>query len=310
MVTKSRFTYLSRDGIHKCQAYKWQNDNVPVKGILQIIHGMQEHMERYDEFASFMCDNGFIVVGNDHLGHGLTVLSEELGYFAKDNADVIVVRDVHRLKKMTEGEYPGLPYFILGHSMGSFIFRKYLTMYGTGIDGAIVMGTGVMPSFVTGFGIFLTNFLRLFRGDRYKSAFIDKLAFGSYNKRIPDAESPSDWLSRDRDIIDKYRDDPYCTFTFSLNGYRTLFKLLKFVCKERNLTSIPHDLPILVTAGCEDPVGNYGKGPSAVYTQYKKLGITDVTLKLYPDMRHEILNEKDRDVVYNDILAWIEAHMK
>lgn len=130
MVTKSRFTYLSRDGIHKCQAYKWQNDNVPVKGILQIIHGMQEHMERYDEFASFMCDNGFIVVGNDHLGHGLTVLSEELGYFAKDNADVIVVRDVHRLKKMTEGEYPGLPYFILGHSMGSFIARKYLTMYG------------------------------------------------------------------------------------------------------------------------------------------------------------------------------------
>lgn len=136
MVTKSRFTYLSRDGIHKCQAYKWQNDNVPVKGILQIIHGMQEHMERYDEFASFMCDNGFIVVGNDHLGHGLTVLSEELGYFAKDNADVIVGRDVHRLKKMTEGEYPGLPYFILvlfavfhSPAMVSKRYFQYCTMW-------------------------------------------------------------------------------------------------------------------------------------------------------------------------------------
>lgn len=311
MATRKEFGFPSRDGINTCHAYSWSPDDGNIRAIFQIVHGMEEYMDRYDDFASFMAGHGFLVVGEDHLGHGLTAATEkDLGYFAEHDAETILVRDVHRLKKITQEAHPGVPYYILGHSMGSFIFRKYLTMYGTGIDGAIVMGTGVMPSFVTGFGIFLTNFLRLFRGDRYKSAFIDKLAFGSYNKRIPDAESPSDWLSRDRDIIDKYRDDPYCTFTFSLNGYRTLFKLLKFVCKERNLTSIPHDLPILVTAGCEDPVGNYGKGPSAVYTQYKKLGITDVTLKLYPDMRHEILNEKDRDVVYNDILAWIEAHMK
>lgn len=183
MVTKSRFTYLSRDGIHKCQAYKWQNDNVPVKGILQIIHGMQEHMERYDEFASFMCDNGFIVVGNDHLGHGLTVLSEELGYFAKDNADVIVVRDVHRLKKMTEGEYPGLPYFILGHSMGSFIARKYLTMYGKGIRGAIICGTGTKPAIVTGFGKILSSISGIFSKGHNKSGLIDRLSFGGYNKK-------------------------------------------------------------------------------------------------------------------------------
>lgn len=309
MVTKSRFTYLSRDGIHKCQAYKWQNDNVPVKGIFQIIHGMQEHMERYDEFASFMCDNGFIVVGNDHLGHGLTVSSEELGYFAKDNADVIVVRDVHRLKKMTEGEYPGLPYFILGHSMGSFIARKYLTMYGKGIRGAIICGTGTKPAIVTGFGKIVSSISGIFSKGHNKSGLIDRLSFGGYNKKIANPTGKNDWVVRNDDVLKKYNEDPLCGFPFTSNGFKTLFSILHYVDNPKNLVSIPKSLPIFVIAGMCDPVGNYGKGPKKVYDTYKHIGISDVSLKLYPDMRHEILNDIDRNIVYEDVLKWINSRI-
>lgn len=311
MAIRTEFTFPSRDGIHQCHAYSWAPENGEIKAVFQIVHGMIEYMDRYDDFAGFLASQGFLVVGEDHLGHGLTIKdSSELGYFCAYDADTILVRDVHRLKKLTQQAHPGKPYFILGHSMGSFIFRKYLTMYGKGINGAIVMGTGVMPSIVTGSGIFLTNVLRLFKGDHYKSSFIENIAFGAYNKRIPDARTNSDWLTRDTDIVDTYIKDPLCTFKFTLNGYRTLFRLLKFVCKKSHLTTIPKHLPIYIIAGDADPVGNYGTGPTKVYEQYKELGIKDVSLKFYEDSRHEILNETNRKQVYEDILNWLNTHIE
>lgn len=311
MAIRTEFTFPSRDGIHQCHAYSWAPDNGEIRAVFQIVHGMIEYMDRYDDFACYLASHGFLVVGEDHLGHGLTVKdNSELGYFCAYDADTILVRDVHRLKKITQDANPGKPYFILGHSMGSFIFRKYLTMYGKGIDGAIVMGTGTMPSIVTGTGIFLTHVLRLFKGDHYKSSFIENMAFGAYNKRIPDARTASDWLTKDTGIVDTYINDPLCTFKFTLNGYRTLFKLLKYVCKKSHLTTIPKNLPIYVTAGDADPVGSYGTGPTKVYEQYKGLGIKDVSLKLYENGRHEILNETNRSQVYEDILNWLTQHIE
>lgn len=311
MAIRTEFTFPSRDGIHQCHAYSWAPDNGEIKAVFQIVHGMIEYVDRYDDFAGFLASYGFLVVGEDHLGHGKTVKDEsELGYFCTYDADTILVRDVHRLKKITQEANPGKPYFILGHSMGSFIFRKYLTMYGKGIDGAIVMGTGVMPSIVTGTGIAITNIMRIFKGDRYHSRFIEKIAFGAYNKRIPDATTGSEWLSKDTEVVAKYCNDPLCTFKFTLNGYRTLFKLLKFVCKKSNLTTIPKKLPILVISGDADPVGNYGNGPAKVYNQYKELGIEDVTLKIYENCRHELLNETERSEVYDYILNWTLQHLE
>lgn len=310
MVNKTKFTYLSRDGIHNIQAYKWQIDDVPVRGILQIVHGMQEHMERYNEFAEFMCNNGFIVVGNDHLGHGLTATSpKELGYFTKDSADMVVIRDVHRLKKLTEAEHPGHPYFILGHSMGSFITRKYLTMYGKGIEGAIICGTGTKPAIVTRTGMITSKLLGCFAKGYNESKFIEKNSFGSYNKHFKDSPYSNAWVVRNDEVLKKYNEDPFCTFKFKTNGYHTLFSILNFADKEKNLTTIPKELPIMVISGSEDPVGNYGKCPQKVYEMYKHLGIQDVSLKIYDGMRHEILNDIDRKLVYDDILNWIDSHI-
>lgn len=309
MAIKKEFTFRSRDGINTCYAYSWAPENGNIKAVFQIIHGMVEYVQRYDAFASFLAAHGYLVVGEDHLGHGKTAATEkDLGYFCPQDPETVLVRNAHRLKKIIQEQNPGVPYFIMGHSMGSFIFRKYLTMYGSGIDGAIVMGTGVMPAFVTGFGVFLTNFQKVFFGDRHVSGFITHIAFGGYNKRIPDCRTESDWISRDDDVVDAYVKDPLCSFKFSLNAYRTLFKILGYVCKEKNLTTIPDTLPIFVVAGTADPVGNYGKGPKAVYEQYKRLGIKDVTLKLYDGFRHEILNEIGREEPYRDILNWLDAH--
>ena len=309
MSVKKEFSFPSRDGINTCHACSWEPDNGNIRAVFQIVHGMQEYIERYNAFAEFLASNGFLVVGEDHLGHGHTAATEkDLGYFTKDHPETVIVRDVHRLKKMTQEKYPGIPYFILGHSMGSFILRKYLTMYGNGIDGAIIAGTGVMPAIVTGLAIFLTNVEKVFFGDRHISPLIDKIAFGGYNKKIKDAKSPSDWICSDRAVVRKYDQDSLCTFKFSVNAYRPLFKLLNFVCRNKNLVTVPKELPILILSGDEDPVGAYGKGPQTVYEQYVKIGITDIGIKLYPGMRHEILNEKGNSEVYSDILNWTEKH--
>lgn len=310
MTIRKNLTYPSRDGISQCHACIWEPEDGQIKGILQIVHGMQEYIERYDAFADFMCNNGFMVVGNDHLGHGHTAATEkDLGYFAEKNADTIVVRDVHRLKKITEEGHPGIPYFLLGHSMGSFITRKYITMYGKGINGAILAGTGAPPRFVTKFGIFLTNILTLFHGERYESRFIDNLAFHAYNKRIEDVRTKSDWICRDTDVVDKYVNDPLCNFNFSLNGFHTLFSLINYVTNPKKLTTIPKELPIYLIAGDGDPVGNYGKDPVNVAKSYINEGIRDVELKIYPEYRHELLNELNHQVCFDDILNWLVKHL-
>ncbi len=310
MSIKNEFSFVSRDGITQIKSFSWSPDDGNIRGILQIVHGMIEYVKRYDEFAEFMTTQGFLVVGEDHIGHGYSAPTEkDLGYFIPKDASTILVRDVHRLKKIIQEQHPGIPYFILGHSMGSFILRNYLFSYGSGIDGALISGTAIAPKAITNIGITLTNLIGCFHNDRYKSKLLTKMTFNGYTSKIENASSPNDWLSTDTNVVHQYDSDVFCTYVFSLNAYRTLLKLIKSCCNFKYLESIPTDLPVYIYSGLEDPVGHYGKDPSELYNQFKLAGIQDISLKLYPGFRHEPHNEIDKQKCYDDVLQWLNSHI-
>lgn len=278
-----------------------------IKAILQISHGMIEYVERYEEFAQFFNANGILVIGNDHLGHGKTAASDEnLGYFG-DGKSKTVVDDLYEVTKYAKETYgKAIPYFLFGHSMGSFMARRYLMTYGNSLTGAIICGTGYTPGIVLTVGNICAKIMQLFKGEHYRSLFLKKIAFGSYNKRIPDVKTENDWLSRNTANVEKYNQDKYCTFLFTVNGYQTLFDVLKFIQKKENIVHIPDELPLFFIAGKEDPVGNYGAGVLKVVKQYKDNGIKNIQTKLYENDRHELTNEMNRNIVFRDILKWIE----
>ena len=226
MVKKEALYFDSRDGINKIHAVRWIPEGEQ-RAVLQIVHGMAEYVGRYDEFAIMMAERGFLVVGEDHLGHGLSVPEDgAFGYFCENDPATVVVRDVHRLKKLTQQEYPGLPYFIMGHSMGSFITRNYLCKYGTGIDGAIIMGTGMQKKALVSSAKKMAAVQKIIHGSSYVSTVLDKAAFGLYNKKIENPKTDFDWLSKDEKKVEEYINDPFCGFTFTVNGFQTLFELI------------------------------------------------------------------------------------
>lgn len=299
----------STDGVNTLHTVVWEPEGKP-RAILQISHGMIEHIERYDDFAGYLNSNGIAVVGNDHLGHGKTAGSpDDYGYFGAD-ASVTVVSDLFKVTGYAKERFGSdVPYFLLGHSMGSFMARRYLIEHGDALDGAVICGTGYQPPAVLAIASAVTACIGAVKGDRYRPESLKKMAFGPYNKRIPDAKSPNSWLSRDDEVVRRYDSDPMCTFSFTADGYRTLFGVLKFIQKKKNYRRIPKDLPVFMIAGEEDPVGNYGKGVEKVFRAYSDIGIKDISLKLYPNDRHEILNEPDKEDVYSDILLWLESHI-
>lgn len=307
---KEEFYFESRDNRSRLHAVRYLPDTGEVRGIVQIIHGMAEYVERYGEFAEYLTDRGFAVVGEDHLGHGKSVGENgKQGYFCANDPATVVVRDSHRLKKKTQERYPGVPYFILGHSMGSFILRNYMCRYGKGIDGAVIMGTGMQPGWLLAVSRAAAAVQKLFCGDGHVSRFLDKAAFGSYNKKIVNPRTAFDWLSRDGKKVDAYIADPDCGFVFTVNGFRTLFELISRIRKAKNLANIPDTLPVLMVSGDADPVGDYGKGVQKAYASLKKAGLSDITLKMYHDDRHELLNETDREQIMEDIYTWIDEKM-
>lgn len=300
------FTYDSRDNATKIHAVVWKPDSVASPlAIVQLVHGMSEHVNRYTEFAEFLTSNNIVVYAEDHLGHGETCVGGKKGYFCKQDPATVVVRDVHRLKKIAEEQYPNVPYIILGSGMGSFILRNYLFRYGKGIDGAIIMATGVKSPLAVGTLKVLASAGCMFRGGTKEAGLIAKICLGSYSKRINNARTMFDWLTHDAKIVDKYMNDSMCGFTFPENGYKTLGELLARLNRKSNIEKMPVTLKILITSGEEDPVGDYGQAPQKLYKQYIDEGMQHVSIKLYPDDRHELLNELNRDKVYKDLLDWI-----
>ena len=285
---------------------RWLPEGEPV-AVLQIIHGMNEYIRRYDAFATYMAERGCVVVGEDHLGHGESVPEGgTYGYFCDNDPATVVVRDVHRLKKLIQQDYPTLPYLILGHSMGSFILRNYITRYGTGISGAIICGTGTPKKSQLVVGKLLTSILGKLKGDTYVSKLVNEMSTKAYMSG-EGMETELDWLCCDRAVQEAYAKDPLCSgFTFTVNGYHTLYELAHRMQKKENLAKIPKKLPILIVSGTEDPVGDRGEAPKALYDTFLHLDITKTTLKLYNGARHELLNEKIKETVYYELYNWME----
>lgn len=312
---KIDFYFDSRDGVTKIHAVRYEPEEQALKdgkpvAVLQIVHGMAEYVERYEETAKFFTERGFVVTGEDHLGHGDSVAEgAPYGYFCEQDPATVVVRDVHRLKKMTQTLYPGVPYFIAGHSLGSFMLRNYICRYGTGIQGAVMLGTGMNSPMQMNCMKVLAAEQKCFGGDKRKSSVLHNLVFGSANKRIDNPKTANDWLSCNEENVAKYNEDERCGFVFTVNGFATLFELIARSIKAENLEKVPKDLPVFFMSGTEDPIGDYGDGVKAAYDSLEEVGLEHLALKLYEGARHEILNEADGKVVMQDIYDWILAKL-
>ena len=307
-MVKKDFYYPSVDGKTTIHAIRWEPEGQP-KAVLQIIHGMIEFIDRYDDFAKYLKEHGYLVVGEDHLGHGASVQSDEYhGYFG-DDGNAWVIADIHQLRLMIHEEFPDLPYLMLGHSMGSFLVRQYITekdaRYAEGLSGVIVMGTGWQPKAVLAAGKAVAK-LHGTKKVGKTAKMIDTMSFGSYLKKIDNPRTISDWLTKDESIVDWYRAQPWCTFRFSPNGYYHMFSGMQKAHDVKRMQKLPEGLPILFTSGAEDPVGAWGEGVRKAYMVYSENTPCEVSIKLYDDDRHEILNETDRDVVYKDMLDFLD----
>lgn len=299
----------STDGKNKLHVVIWE-PNIQVIGVVQISHGMVEYIKRYDEFARYLNQYGILVVGNDHLGHGETTKTDDdWGYFCSDNMSETVVEDLYKITCFAKKNYPDVPYFLFGHSMGSFMARRYIMTYGNELDGVIISGTGNQSGSVLKAGKIMVSLTKLFKGDRYRSRMLKNMFFSKFNARIPNVRTSNDWLTKDEAIVDKYNADKYCTYSFTVNGYRTLLEVLSFIQNENNIEKIPKNLPVFLIAGEEDPVGNYGKAVKNVYEIYEQAGIEDISIKLYKDDRHELINETDKEDIYEDIRGWMVCHL-
>ena len=299
---KTDFYYQSGTGVrlHGC---KWTPEGKAL-GVVQLVHGIAEHVERYDAFARFLNERGFVVVAEDHMGHGQSVVKGELGYFRQ--GWTAAVEDTYQLLQDTKTAYPDVPYFLLGHSMGSFLSRSLLILHpDCGLSGCILSGTGWQPEAVLRTGLGLCRVTAKARGDRYHSTALNNLIFGNYNARVEHRRTEFDWLTRDDQIVDAYIADPLCGFVPSVGLLGNVMEGMLFNQKKTNLQQMNQTQPVLFVSGDADPVGGYGKGVSRCREAFCESGMKNTELKLYPLCRHEILNEWNCNQIFEDIYGWI-----
>lgn len=299
----------STDSKNNLNVIIWETEKEPI-GVLQIVHGMAEYIDRYDNFAKYMTEQGFNVIGHDHLGHGHSVSDErDYGFFAEENGDKIIIEDMHSVTQYAREKWEELPNFILGHSMGSFCLRQYLTKYSNDVFGAIIMGTGWIPSAAALLGKTIATNTCKSKGSHTVNPLLIKLTLEPYNKPFAPARTNCDWLSRDEKQVDLYVNDKLCGFDFTAGAYKDFFTVLEKIAKNRQLIGMRKSLPILITSGSVDPVGGK-KACEKLNAQYKRCGIDDVTLKLWENDRHEILNELDKSDVYLYIYNWLKSKIQ
>jgi alpha-beta hydrolase superfamily lysophospholipase len=300
----TEFTYTGTDG-KSIAAYSWipQGD---IKAVVQVVHGVVEHARRYVPFAEFLTGRGIAVYANDHRGHGKTAVNaKELGFFAEHNGWMLVVDDLKILSDHIRRSHPGLPLFLFGHSMGSFLSRTYITKYGHELSGCLLSGTATHPSLLIESGSLLAKLQALFMGKKHKSKLLTVMSFGAFNKRIKDPRTSYDWVSHDTAVVDRYASDPLCGYICSCGLFIDLMSGLRFINSKRCIKATPRELPIFIFAGTEDPVGNYGKGPTELHRRYSEAGLNDLSIKLYDGGRHEMLNELNKQEVFNNIADWL-----
>ena len=276
------------------------------KAVVQIAHGISEHIDRYREFMSFLADNGFLAVGNDHLGHGQNIaLGGEKGFFAEENGWNYVVSDMDKLHDLVREDYPDIPYVFFGHSMGSFLTRTYLIDHPDKYDAAIISGTGHQSPLMVIGGYLMAEMAVKKEGAHATGYRLNDVAFGSYNKGFPNPRTKFDWLSRDEAIVDKYMADPLCGFVATVSLFRDMMGGIRYITDQKNISRMNKDKPIYFMSGAEDPVGENGKGVDRAYKAFCRAGLKDIFLRLYPEGRHEMLNELNRSDVYRDIVNWL-----
>ena len=303
-ITVSEITAPSSDGVHTLYGRLYMPSSSP-KGLFHVVHGMTEYIGRYDGFMRSVCCEGYAVFGFDNLGHGYTAREGELGFIAHENGWDRLAQDVEAMRKSAAvAAGADLPYYLMGHSMGSFIVRTAAGKY-VEPRKLIVMGTGG-PNPATGAGKLLVKITKAARGEKYVSKFIDDIAFGSYDKKFKDENDKRAWLTKDVEIRRKYGADPFCNYKFTVSAMGDLLELTDRCNKPSWFESFPEGIPVLLVSGTDDPVGDYGKGVRRVYESLVSNG-KDVTMKLYENNRHEILNDTARDEVIKDILAFIES---
>ena len=307
--TLRRIRFTSNDGKTRVAGYIFEPMCAP-RAMIQISHGMCEYIMRYEHLANELCARGYLVCGHDHLGHGNTAPDDEhLGFTVHGGGADLMVRDLYRMTKLMKHRYGDLPVVLLGHSMGSFIARRYISVYGKELRAAIISGTAG-PESPTEMGKLLAKVIMVFKGEKYRSELLKKLSTGSYNKKFKDEDCPESWLSRDGELRVKYANDRFCSYTFTARGYHDLFELLGSVSGDDWAATVPTDLPILIVSGDNDPVGNFGKGVEKVYEALEGAGVADVTMRLYYGGRHEMFNETNKEDVINDTLEWLDQYIE
>ena len=308
MAEFTEFTFPSKDGVHRCCASLWTPGGKP-RAVVQIVHGVAEYAGRYDHFARYLTEHGFVVCGEDHLGHGKTVDDGKYGYFGKKDGWTLVTADIRQLRVIMGEKYPGIPYFLLGHSMGSFLARTYLCQFPGTVDGCILSGTGQEKPALVAAGKAVASAICAARGPETVSTLVDKLSLGAYNDQFKPTRTTADWICRDEAVVDAYLKDPFCTFKPTAGMFRDMMGGLQLIASEKALSRMDPRTPVYLFSGDQDPVGSNGAGVKKVYGFFKDHGTADLTMKLYPGGRHEMLNEINKGEVYANVLAWLEKHI-
>lgn len=281
-----------------------------VIGRFHILHGMGEHGGRYDAFATMLCEQGYFVTMHDHRGHGKTAeLNGKLGYFADENGFERVVEDVYDVIQNVRYDYKKVPIFIFGHSMGSFIARRFIQVYGEIVDGCILCGTGATTT-MHKVGNMLAKTMAKTKGKDVRGDLLNELSLGSFNKQFKNTKTAFDWLTSDEEEVQKYIDDPYCGFIPTNQFFADLTDGLIMINRKEENARIPKNLPILLISGSSDPVGNNGKGVYKVANQLKNAGAQNVIVYLFEEMRHEILNERNKQQVFDVVSRWLKKYEK
>ncbi|MFS0781671.1 alpha/beta hydrolase [Bacillus sp. 1P06AnD] len=282
---------------------KWGSEHP--KSVIVIMHGMNEHSKRYSSLAECLNQRGHTVFAADLRGHGKTADSIEKIGFLDEHGFQHIMEDICILIENVQKEYPKKPVFLIAHSMGSFIAQRFIQLYGNRIDGAVLVGSGGKRPDAKA-GAFMASVLKKWNGDK-RSTFLEKLIFFGYNARF-EKRTSYDWLSRDQRIVDDYISDPYCAHVFPPSFYVQFLTLIQQIAEPKNVNKVSNALPLLIISGSQDPVGKYGKSVSKLVRQYEKHGMEDLKYTLYPNGRHEILNELNKDEVMEDISNWLDMH--